>query len=66
MERYSFQSPFGLKIDTEGFDYQVIQGARNFLRETQFVIAEVNVAKRYEGGYSFAEFIAIRDENGFV
>ena len=65
LDKHSFQPPFGLKIDTEGFDYQVIEGARNFLRETQFVIAEVNVAKMYEDGYSFAEFIRIMDENGF-
>ncbi len=65
LEKHRFQPPFGLKVDTEGFDYQVIEGARNFLRETQFVIAEVNVARVYENGYSFADFIRIMDENGF-
>jgi FkbM family methyltransferase len=65
MEKHNFRPPFGLKIDTEGFEYQVIEGASNFLRETQFVIAEVSVAKRFIGSYSFAEFIEIMDRNGF-
>jgi FkbM family methyltransferase len=66
LDKHDFQAPFGLKIDTEGFEYQVIEGATNFLRDTQFVIAEVNVAKVYEGSYSFAEFIEIMAENDFA
>jgi FkbM family methyltransferase len=65
LEKHKFEPPFGLKVDTEGFDYQVIEGASNFLRDTQFVIAEVNVAKIYEGSYTFADFIRIMDEHGF-
>jgi FkbM family methyltransferase len=65
MKKHNFRPPFGLKIDTEGFEYQVIEGAPNFLRETQFVIAEVSVARRFTKGYSFAEFIGIMDKNGF-
>ena len=64
-EKNDFRPPFGLKIDTEGFEYQVVEGAPNFLRETQFVIAEVNVAEVYEGSYSFADFVGIMDEHGF-
>ena len=66
LDKHDFQAPFGLKIDTEGFEYQVIEGATNFLRDTQFVISEVNVAKVYEGSYSFAEFIEIMAENSFA
>ncbi len=65
LKKHEFEPPLGLKIDTEGFDYHVIEGARGFLRETQFVIAEVSVAKIYEDGYSFADFIALMDEQGF-
>jgi FkbM family methyltransferase len=65
MREHNFRPPFGLKIDTEGFEYQVIEGAPNFLLQTQFVIAEVSVAKRFTGGYSFAEFIQIMNKNGF-
>ena len=66
LDKHDFQAPFGLKVDTEGFEYQVIEGATNFLRGTQFVITEVNVAKVYEGSYSFAEFVEIMAENSFA
>ncbi len=65
MKKHNFEPPFGLKIDTEGFEYQVIEGASDFLRETQFVIAEVSVAKRFTESYSFSEFIEIMDRSGF-
>ncbi len=65
MEERNFRPPFGLKIDTEGFELEVIRGAPKFLRKTQFVIAEVSVAKRFVGGYSFPEFTEAMTRNGF-
>jgi len=63
LEKHVFEPPFGLKIDTEGFEYQVIEGASDFLRTTQFVIAEVSVSPRFEDGYTFAGFVALMDQN---
>lgn len=57
--------PFGLKIDTEGYELSVIQGASQFLRATEFVIAEVSVAKRFESSYSFAQFVSAMEREGF-
>ncbi len=57
--------PFGLKLDTEGFELEVVRGATRFLEETLFVIAEVSVAPRFEGGYAFADFVAALAERGF-
>lgn len=65
-KEYQFKPPFGLKIDTEGFELQVIQGASELLQKTEFVIAEVSVAERFENSYVFAEFIDIMDKNGFA
>ena len=65
MEKHHIQPPFGLKIDAEGFEMQVIEGASKFLLETQFVITEVPVSNRFEEGYSFAQFIALMDKCGF-
>jgi FkbM family methyltransferase len=65
MEEYGFEPPFGLKIDTEGFEDQVIRGATNFLRLTEFVIAEVSVAERFVDSYTFAEFTELMDEYDF-
>jgi FkbM family methyltransferase len=64
-EEHGWQPPFGLKIDAEGHEDQVLEGAARLLTETQFVVAEVNVKPLYEGGYSFAELIAQLDRHGF-
>ena len=61
----NFKPPFGLKIDTEGFELNVIQGAREFLKQTQFVIAETNVIPRHENSYTFHEFVNAMNEEGF-
>lgn len=65
IEEYGFEPPFGLKIDTEGFEDQVIRGATNFLRRTEFVIAEVSLAERFVDSYTLAEFTELMDENDF-
>lgn len=58
--------PFGLKIDAEGGELDVIRGATETLRRTEFVIAEVSVLDRFAGGYSFSEFVAAMAEAGFA
>ena len=66
VERRGWAAPFGLKIDTEGFERDVIEGATTVLGQTQFVIAEVSVAERFEGGYTFADLVALMDARGFA
>ena len=61
-----WQGPFGLKIDAEGYEHHVIEGAAGLLAETQFVIAEVSITRPFAGGASFAEFIALMDRHGFA
>ena len=63
---HTFPEPFGLKIDTEGAELEVIRGAVATLARTVFVIAEVGVLHdRFEGSYSFAQFITAMDQAGF-
>jgi len=62
---HRFEPPFGLKIDVEGWEDKVIRGAGQVLQDTDFVIAEVSLANRFVGGYTFAGFIAMMDERGF-
>lgn len=64
-EEHRLQPPFGLKLDTEGFELEVVRGATRFLDDTLFVIAEVSVAPRFEGGYAFADFVAALAARGF-
>ncbi|RZV46695.1 MAG: FkbM family methyltransferase [Acidimicrobiales bacterium] len=61
----SVRGPFGLKIDTEGHELDVLRGATNVLKDTEFIVAEVSVSRRFEGGYAFSEFIAECAANGF-
>ena len=57
--------PFALEVDTEGYEDQVIEGATQMFGEAQFVVAEVTVKPAYDGGYSFADLIALLDRHGF-
>lgn len=65
MHARNWPEPYGLKIDTEGHEDKVIEGASAFLRRAEFVIAEVSVAHRFEGSYRFAEFIGLMDSKGW-
>jgi FkbM family methyltransferase len=65
LEQRGWRGPFGLKLDAEGAEYDVIRGSERLLEQTQFVIAEVSVGERFEGGYTFADFIALMDAHGF-
>jgi FkbM family methyltransferase len=65
MSKRAWPEPYGLKIDTEGHEDKVIEGASAFLRKAEFVIAEVSVANRFEGSYRFAEFIGLMDSKGW-
>jgi len=57
--------PFGLKIDVEGAELEVIRGAAQTLRETEFVISEVSVLPRFEGSYRMLDFVSELDVRGF-
>lgn len=61
-----WQAPFGLKVDVEGYEDRVIEGAEGLLRETQFVISEVSVARPIAGGMPFARFISFMEKLGFA
>jgi FkbM family methyltransferase len=62
-----WRPPFGLKVDAEGADHLVIEGAAEVLRQCQFVIAEVFVTapQADSGGLTFAQFVALMDARGF-
>jgi hypothetical protein len=57
--------PFGLKIDTEGSELEVLKGATALLRDTEFVIAELSLRQRFRDGFEFAQFTAELARSGF-
>jgi FkbM family methyltransferase len=64
--KHRLKGPFGIKIDTEGHELDVIRGSRKTLTKTAWVIAEVSIGKRFEGGYRADEMIGIMRSHGFA
>lgn len=64
-ENPDLEPPFLLKIDTEGHELEVVEGADELLARTEVVIAEVSVSERFEDGYRFEEFVAAMGARGF-
>lgn len=60
-----YSGPFGIKIDTEGFEIEVIRGASDTLKDTAFVFAEASLRRRFRGGYAFSDLVGEMAENGF-
>jgi FkbM family methyltransferase len=61
----AFPEPFGLKLDTEGCELDILRGAEAALQRTEFIIAEVSVKKRFVNGYRFSEVIGFLGSRGF-
>ena len=63
----ALDEPFGLKIDTEGFELEVLAGARKVLASSQFVITETSIGKRFEERpYTAADLLTVLREHGFA
>lgn len=54
-----------LKIDVQGFEREVLAGAAQTLRRTDYVLMEVNFQPHYEGEAGFFELDAIMQQHGF-
>lgn len=54
-----YDGRFGLKIDTEGFELSVLQGAARMLNACDFVILEMSVTQRFAGVAPPSEVIAL-------
>jgi FkbM family methyltransferase len=59
-----WEPPFGLKLDVEGFEHHVLQGAHDLLAETQFVIVEVLPTPRSKDDHNMVEIFALLYEHG--
>lgn len=58
--------PVLLKLDVQGAEREVLNGAREILQECQYIILEVSFFRFFQGGPDFCEVIAYMKEQGFV
>jgi FkbM family methyltransferase len=61
----SYEPPYLLKLDVEGGERAVLEGARETLQRTDFLLLEISVMHRLRNEPSFAEMIEFVDECGF-
>jgi len=60
------EGPYLIKIDVQGAEIDVLQGASTILAETEFVILEVSLFEFFKGGPQFSDVIAFMKDKGFV
>lgn len=60
-----FKHPF-LKIDTQGFEWQILNGARNVLSNMHGVLLELSLIPLYEGQHLWQEMIGRLEQEGFT
>jgi FkbM family methyltransferase len=55
LDSFNFNNILFIKLDTQGNEIRVIEGAGESLHNTRFVITEMSVHKLYEGGCMYYE-----------
>ena len=58
-------APFGIKIDAEGFEMEVLKGAGHVILMASFVIIEVSVKRRFALNYKFSEVVNFMASRNF-
>lgn len=62
----ALEFPVLLKIDVQGYEVQVLRGARMALSAVEACIVEVSTVPLYEGQARFSELVALLDEAGLI
>ena len=62
----STQAPALLKIDTQGYEFQILKGAGNVLLQIEVVLLELNFLEVYHGVKLAHEVMELLTANGFV
>ena len=54
-----------IKIDVEGFELEVLKGAKETLKRTDLVIVESSIAELYVNNPNYLDVLCFMDEQGF-
>jgi len=54
-----------LKLDTQGYEHRVLEGATSFLQQVHLIECELSLVPLYEGQYLFLDMISLLDRYGF-
>lgn len=65
IDDHALKGPIGLKIDTEGYEIEVLKGLERHVADIAFVICEASVRRRFVGGYTFADLVIAMKAKGF-
>ncbi len=65
IKELNLPGPYGIKIDTEGYEMNVLNGSVNLFNDTKFIITETSMAKRFEDSYFFEDLISFMGDNNF-
>ncbi|MFN2260351.1 MAG: FkbM family methyltransferase [Parasphingopyxis sp.] len=64
IDEHAPEGTIGLKIDTEGFEEEVIKGLVRHSDRVTFAICEASIRRRFVGGYRFSDLIIAMRERG--
>ena len=62
----NLEPPFGIKIDTEGFELEVVKGMVGIFDKVDFLICETSVRRVYADSYQFSELVAFLADHGLL
>jgi FkbM family methyltransferase len=65
IEQFHLKGPYLIKIDVQGFELQVLNGAHEALKNTEAVLLEVSLFEFYKGSPSFADVIDYMNRYNF-
>jgi len=63
--QHNLKCPFLVKIDVQGFELEVLEGAVDTLKQAEIVILEVSLFQFYKSSPTFAEVIRYMNEKKF-
>ena len=62
---FSLETPFGIKIDTEGYELEVLRGATSSLKNSSFVIVEFHFSDSILNSYTLQDILTYMEKAGF-